>query len=1135
MLKAIIDASVRNRVLVLVLSLFVVWGGVLAMRSIPLEAIPDLSDVQVIVQTEYPGQNPRIVEDQVTYPIASEMLKVPGASTVRAFSFFESSFVYVIFEDGTDLYWARSRVLEVLSSLRGRLPAAAEPALGPDATGLGWVYQYVLLDTTGTRSLAELRAYQDWTLRYQLTAVPGVSEVASVGGYEQVYEVQVDPAKLRAFGVPVTQVMEALRGSNEDAGAMVLEMAEREFMIRGLGYLEGLDDIGSVVVSASDHGVPIRIADLATVRLAPDVRRGVGDLDGLGEVVGGIVVMRFGENALATIDRVKEKIASLEATLPEGLVIKPVYDRSDLIRRAISTLREKLVEESLVVALVVVLFLVHLRSSLVILLTLPMGILLAFLAMRALGLSADIMSLGGIAIAIGAMIDAAIVMVENLHKHLEHAIEEKRRQAAAGGRELPGGSDANFLHTDVLTDAERWALVGKASREVGPALFFTLLIITVSFFPVFALEAQEGRLFKPLAWTKTLAMAGAAFVSITLVPVAMGLLIRGRIHREQANPLNRVLIAGYMPLLRLVLRWRWPVAAAALATVILTVLPARRIGSEFMPPLDEGTILYMPTTLPGISVAKAASTLRMQDSILASFPEVESVFGKAGRAETATDPAPLDMFETTIVLKPEDAWRPGVTHASLVAEMDAAVRTAGVTNSWTMPIRGRIDMLATGIRTPVGVKIFGPDLATLERLASEVEVAVQMVPGTRSAFGERVVSGSYVDIDIDRDAAARYGLNVDVIQMVISSAIGGMAVTTAVEGRERYGIRLRYPQELRDQPERLAEVLVPVGMLRSGASSMASPSTMTGMAGGSGAQGGAGSGGMAGMGGGASSGGATPSGGGASGGGFAPPAGTAQIPLGQVARIRTVAGPMAIKTEQAFPTAWVYIDTDARDLGAYVADAKDMVEEMVTLPEGYTLSWSGQYEYMERAKEKLAVVVPATLLIIFMLLYLNFGRIGETLIVLLSLPFSLVGGVLFMGWMGFNWSVATAVGFIALAGVAAETGVVMLLYLDNAWNARLAAGKRTLADLHEAVLEGAALRLRPKMMTVITVITGLLPLYWGGGAGASVMRRIAAPMVGGMVSALILTLMVIPALYSLWQEARLGREDTGVLTGPRAD
>lgn len=1086
MLKAIIDASVRNRFLVLVASVFVVWGGVLAMRSIPLEAIPDLSDVQVIIQTQYPGQNPRIVEDQVTYPIASEMLKVPGAVTVRAYSFFETSFVYVIFDDGTDLYWARSRVLEYLSGIRGRLPTGAEPVLGPDATGLGWVYQYVLLDTTGTRSLAELRAYQDWTLRYQLTAVPGVSEVATVGGYERVYEVMVDPAKLRAFGIPVTRVMEALRQSNEDVGAMVLELAEREYMIRGLGYLEGLDDIGSVVVSTSEAGVPVRVADVATVRLAPDVRRGVADLDGRGEVVGGIVVMRFGENALTTIDRVKEKIASLEGSLPVGMVIKPVYDRSDLIRRAIATLRAKLLEESLVVALVVVLFLVHVRSSLVIILTLPMGIFLAFIAMRALGLSADIMSLGGIAIAIGAMIDAAIVMVENLHKHLEHAIEEKRRVAADAGHALPGGDDASFLHTSLLTDDERWGLVAKASKEVGPALFFSLLIITVSFFPVFALEAQEGRLFKPLAWTKTLAMAGAAFVSITLVPVAMGLLVKGRIHREQANPINRVLIAAYLPLLGAVLRNRWPVVAGVVAVMIVTVLPARSIGSEFMPRLDEGTLLYMPTTLPGISVAKASATLRMQDSILASFPEVETVFGKAGRAGTATDPAPLDMFETTITLKPESAWRPGMTPQSLVAAMDSAVRTAGVTNSWTMPIRGRIDMLATGIRTPVGVKIFGPDLATLERLALEVEAAVQMVPGTRSAFGERVVSGSYVDIEIDRDAAARYGLNVEQIQMVISSAIGGMAVTTAVEGRERYGIRVRYPQELRDQPERLAEVLVPVATPRAGAASMS---------------------GMGGM-----------SGGGAADGAMA------QIPLGQVATIRTVAGPMAIKTEQAFPTAWVYVDTDASDLGGYVEEAKDMVASMVTLPPGYTMAWSGQYEYMQRAKEKLVVVVPATLLIIFVLLYMNFGRLGETLIVLLSLPFALVGGVVFMALMGFNWSVATAVGFIALAGVAAETGVVMLLYLDNAWHARLAAGKRTLEDLRDAVVEGAALRLRPKMMTVITVITGLLPLYWGSGAGASIMRRIAAPMVGGMVSAMILTLLVIPALYSLWHEMLLRAE-----------
>ncbi|NJD20626.1 MAG: efflux RND transporter permease subunit, partial [Gemmatimonadetes bacterium] len=1022
MLKAVIEASLRNRVLVVVAALFLAWGGVLAVRSLPLEAIPDLSDVQVIVQTEVPGQNPRIVEDQVTYPIASELLKVSGARTVRAFSFFESSFVYVIFDDGTDLYWARSRVLEVLSSLRGRLPAGAEPALGPDATGLGWGYQYALVDTTGTRSLAELRAYQDWTLRYQLTAVPGVSEVATVGGYERGYEVQVDPVKLRAYGIPVTRVMDALRGSNEDAGAMVLEMAEREYMIRGVGYLRGLDDIGRVVVGASERGVPVRVSDVATVRVAPDVRRGVAELDGLGEVVGGIVVMRFGENALATIERVKAKIASLEASLPEGVVIKPVYDRSDLILRAIATLREKLLEESLVVALVVVAFLFHVRSSLVILLTLPMGILIAFLAMRALGLSADIMSLGGIAIAIGAMIDAAIVMVENLHKHLERAIGEKRAAQGAVGESAEGDA----LHTDELTASERWALVARAAKEVGPALFFTLLVITVSFLPVFALEAQEGRLFRPLAWTKTLAMAGAAFVSITLVPVAMGLLVRGRIRREEDNPLNRARVAVYMPVLRFVLRYRWPVAAGALAAVILSVLPARRIGSEFMPPLNEGTLLYMPTTLPGIGVAKAASTLGMQDSILASFPEVESVFGKAGRAETATDPAPLDMFETTIVLKPESEWRPGVTHDSLVAEMDAAVRTAGVANSWTMPIQGRIDMLATGSRTPVGVKIFGPDLATLERLAAEVEAAVQMVPGTRTAFGERVQSGSYVDIEIDRAAAARYGRNVDRIQAVIGSAIGGMAVTTAVEGRERYAVRVRYPQELRDRPERLAEVLVPVGE-RWG---MAGPD-----------QGGGASGeGMPGMASGAL-GGAT----------VTTALGTPQIPLGMVARIRTVAGPMAIKTEQASPTAWVTIDTDARDLGAYVAAARDMVDEMVVLPPGYTLSWSGQYESMERVRERMAVVVPATLLIVFMLLYMSFGRLGETLIVLLSLPFALVGGVLFMAWMGFNWSVATAVGFIALAGVAAETGVVMLLYLDLAWKARRAAGKRTLADLRDAV------------------------------------------------------------------------------------
>ncbi|NNF37237.1 MAG: efflux RND transporter permease subunit, partial [Gemmatimonadetes bacterium] len=827
MLSRVIEWSVRNTFLVLLAAVFLTAGGILAMRSTPLEALPDLSDVQVIVRTDYAGQAPMIVEDQVTYPVASEMLKVPGAQTVRGYSFFGTSFVYVIFDDGTDLYWARSRVLEYLSGIRGTLPERAEPSLGPDATGLGWVYQYVLEDTTGTMSLADLRSYQDWYLRYQLTAVAGVSEVATVGGYEQVYEVTVDPVKLRGFDIPVTAVMEALRASNEDVGAMVLEMAEREYMIRGLGYLEGIADIESVVVASTAHGTPVRVVDVADVRLAPDVRRGVADLDGRGDVVGGIVVMRFGENALATIDRVKAKLGDLAPGFPAGLVVTPVYDRSDLIHRAIDTLKEKLLEESLVVALVTVLFLWHVQSALVAILTLPLGILMAFIAMRGLGLGADIMSLGGIAIAIGAMIDAAIVMVENMHKHLEAAIDAKRAEAARAGRPLPGDPGGDHLHTRVLSPRERWNVVVASSKEVGPALFFSLLIITVSFVPVFALEAQEGRLFEPLAWTKTLAMASAALLSVTLVPVTMGLFIRGRIHRERANPVNRFLIAAYRPIIEFVLRYRLPVIGAAVAVLILTVLPFRSIGSEFMPPLNEGTILYMPTTLPGISIAKASQTLQTQDSILKSFPEVQSVFGKAGRATTATDPAPLAMFETTIVLKDEDEWRPGLTYDGLLDEMDDALRMAGITNSWTMPIKGRIDMLATGIRTPVGVKIFGPDLGELERLAKEVEAAVQMVPGTRSAFGERVVSGSYLDIDIDREAAARYGLNVRQIQMVIESAVGGMAVTRTVEGRERYGVRVRYPQELRDQPEKIAEILIPVGMRRDPAmTGMAAPGSM---------------------------------------------------------------------------------------------------------------------------------------------------------------------------------------------------------------------------------------------------------------------------------------------------------------------
>jgi Cu(I)/Ag(I) efflux system membrane protein CusA/SilA len=1083
MLERVITWSVENKFLVLLAAVFLTAGGVLAVRTIPLEALPDLSDVQVIVRTEYPGQAPMIVEDQVTFPVASEMLKVPGAQTVRGYSFFGTSFVYVIFDDGTDLYWARSRVLEYLSAIRGKLPERAEPSLGPDATGLGWVYQYVLEDTTGTMSLADIRSYQDWYLRYQLTAVPGVSEVATVGGYERVYEVTVDPVKLRGFGISVTDVMDAIRSSNEDVGAMVLEMAEREYMIRGLGYLEDIEDIQNVVVTATGLGTPLRVADVAEVRLAPDVRRGVADLDGRGDVVGGIVVMRFGQNALTTIERVKERLASLEAGLPAGLVVKPVYDRSDLIHRAIDTLKEKLFEESVVVALVIVLFLFHVRSALVVILTLPLGILMAFITMRALGLGADIMSLGGIAIAIGAMVDAAIVMVENMHKHLERAIDEKRERAGSAGAGSATGAD-DRLHANVLTSRERWDVVVTASKEVGPALFFTLLIITVSFLPVFALEAQEGRLFKPLAWTKTLSMAAASLLAVTLVPVAMGFLVRGRIHREHANPVNRLLVAVYRPVLETVLRFRWPVIATAGAVLILTVLPLRRIGSEFMPPLNEGSILYMPTTLPGISIAKASETIQLQDSILKSFPEVESVFGKAGRANTATDPAPLAMFETTIVLKDPSEWRGGMTYEELVGEMDDALRMAGISNSWTMPIKGRIDMLATGIRTPVGVKIFGPDLHELERLAKEVEAAIQMVPGTRSAFGERVVGGSYLDIDIDREAAARYGLNVQQIQRVIQSAVGGMTVTRTVEGRERYGVRVRYPQELRDQPDKIEEILIPVGARRGGfgMASMDAPESMAGM--------------------------------GRSG---------SQIPLGQIATLRTVGGPMVVKTEQAFPTAWVFVDVEGSDLGSYVAAAQRMVDGMVELPPGYSMTWSGQYEYMQRAKEKLALVVPATLLIIFLLLFLNFGRFGETLIVMLSLPFSLVGGVLIMSLLGFNWSVATGVGFIALAGVATELGVIMLLYLGSAWEERKRQGRETVEGLHEAVVHGAALRVRPIMMTVLTVIGGLLPIFWGQGAGASVMRRIAAPMVGGMVSATLLALLVIPAVYSLWHEALVRR------------
>ncbi|MFN8668102.1 MAG: CusA/CzcA family heavy metal efflux RND transporter [Gemmatimonadaceae bacterium] len=1082
MLKRIIHWSVTNPLLVVLLTLAAAIGGVVAVQRTPLEALPDLSDVQVIVQADYNEQAPRIVEDQVTYPIAAEMLKVPGAKTVRGYSFFGVSFVYIIFADGTDIYWARSRVLEYLNGIQGKLPATVSPTLGPDATGLGWVFQYALEDTTGRLNLAELRSVQDWYLRYALTAVPGVSEVASVGGFEKQYQVDIDPAKLLAYGIPVTRVMAALQSANSDVGAMTMELSEREYMVRGLGYLKSLADIENVVVGATAAGTPIRVAEVARVSVGPAIRRGIADLDGRGDAVGGIVVMRFGENALATIARVKAKLTEVQQGLPAGVVVRPVYDRSDLIERAIETLKGKLLEESLIVALVCVVFLLHAQSALVAILTLPIGILMAFLAMRLGGVGADIMSLGGIAIAIGAMIDAAIVMIENLHKHLERA-------AADDG--------SGHFSTRHLTTADRWRLVVESAQEVGPALFFSLLIITVSFLPVFALEGQEGRMFKPLAFTKTFAMASASLLSVTLVPVAMALLVRGRLYRERANPLNRLLIRLYRPVIDMVLRHRGPVIVASALVVIVTWIPWTRLGSEFMPPLDEGTILYMPTTLPGIPIARAREIMRQQDAILATFPEVAHVWGKAGRANTATDPAGLDMFETTVSLKPESEWRPGMTFDRLTAAMDSAVRLPGITNAWTMPIKGRIDMLATGIRTPVGIKVFGPDLAELERIGRAVEQAVQMIPGTRSVFAERAVSGYYLDIDIDRAAAARHGVNVTDVQTVIATAIGGMTITQTVEGRERYGVRVRYPQELRDTPERLASVLVPVNHDAGGGAASASGAAMSAsvrpVAGGAPAPMPALPGAMS--------------------------AQVAQVPLGQLATIKQVAGPMVVRTEGAMPTAWVYVDVAGRDIGGYVREAQRMVRDMVTLPPGYHLVWSGQYEYMERAKETMRIVIPATLAIIFFLLYFNFRNVGETLIVMLSLPFGIVGGIWLTWWLGYAWSVAVAIGFIALAGVAAETGVVMLIYLDHAWDElRRRVEHPTLRDLYVAVVEGAVERVRPKMMTVTAIMAGLLPILWGNGTGASVMKRIAAPMVGGMVSSTVLTLIVIPAVWSLWKE-----------------
>ncbi len=1030
MLEKIIEWSVNNRFLVTIGIFAVILAGFVSIQTTPVDAIPDLSDVQVIIFSEYSGQGPNVVEDQVTYPLTTAMLAVPYAKVVRGYSFFGFSMVYIIFEDGTDLYWARSRVLEYLNFAAGRLPQGVTPQLGPDATGVGWVYEYIL-DGGDKYDLQQLRSIQDWYLRYELASVPGVSEVASIGGFVKQYQVEVDPLKLQAYDIPLQKVRMAIKRSNNDVGGRLIEMGETEFMVRGLGYIKNLDDLKSVPVGMGPNNAPILLKDIAYVHVGPELRRGVAEWNGEGETVGGIVLMRFGENALEVIDGVKTKLEELKKGLPEGVAIHTAYDRSTLIKRAITTLKEKLLEETIVVALVILVFLLHFTSSFVAIITLPLAVLLSFVIMRAQGLNANIMSLGGIAIAIGVMVDAVVVMIENVHKHME-------REGVKKGK-------------------ERWELIIKASKEVGPALFYSLLIITLSFIPVFTLEQQEGRLFKPLAFTKTYAMAASAFLAITVVPVLMGYFIRGKIRPEIKHPLSRILIKVYRPVIHFVLKHKVGTILVAVVIVVVSLFPFSRLGSEFMPPLNEGDLLYMPTTLPGISITKAKELLQQTDKIIASFPEVESVFGKIGRAETATDPAPLTMIETTIMLKDEDKWRPGMTIEKLIEELNDAVQFPGLTNAWTMPIKTRIDMLSTGIKTPVGIKLMGPDLQTLSDLGERIEAVVREIPGTASVISERVTGGNYVDFVIDREAAARYGLTVGDVQDVIMSAIGGMNVTTTVEGLERYPVNVRYSRELRDNLPALKRVLIP-----------------------------------------------TPSG--------------AEIPLGQVAELEIKKGPAGIKSENARRTAWLYVDLRDIDVGSYVRMAKQVVAATVEFPPGYSIVWSGQYEYMQRAQKRLQMVVPITLLIIFLLLYFNFKNIGESLIIMLSLPFALVGGIWLMWLSGYNMSVAVGVGFIALAGLAAETGVVMLLYIDNAYKDRLRHGRmKTLLDLHGAIVHGAVERVRPKLMTVSTTIMGLLPIMWGHGTGSQVMKRIAAPMVGGLITSTVLTLIVIPAIYYLWR------------------
>jgi Cu(I)/Ag(I) efflux system membrane protein CusA/SilA len=1038
MIPAVIRWALANRVVVLALALMLAAGGVWALRATPVDAIPDLSDVQVIVKTPFPGQAPQVVEDQVTYPIATAMLAVPGATDVRGFSFFGDSYVYVVFEDGTDLYWARSRVLEYLAQVQGRLPEGAAPELGPDATGVGWIYQYVLLDRSGGHDLSQLRSLQDWWLKYELQTVEGVAEVATIGGMVRQYQVVVDPDKLRAYGIPLARIRAAIEAANRETGGSVVEMGEAEYMVRATGYVDELADLARIPLTVNARGAALTLGDIADIRLGPEMRRGVGEFGGEGDAVGGVVVMRWGGNALATIRAVEAKLDTLRPSLPPGVEVVTTYDRSGVIERAIDNLTDKLGQEFVVVVLVCAAFLLHLRSSLVILLTLPLGILAAFLVMKLQGVNANIMSLGGIAIAIGAMVDAAIVMIEAMHRRMEKT---------------------------PLTRENRWRIVGECCSEVGPALFYSLAIVTVSFLPVFVLEAQEGRLFKPLAFTKTYAMAAATILSITLVPVLMGYFVRGRVLPERRNPLNRLCLALYRPFLDAAVAWPWATILAAVLLVASMAYPLQRVGTEFMPALNEGDFLYMPTLYPGVSIGKAREVLQQTDRMIAQVPEVLSVHGKLGRAETATDPAPLTMIETTIRLRPREEWRPGMTMERIRDELDRRVQVPGVTNVWIQPIKNRIDMLATGIKTPVGVKISGPDLNVIERIGLEVEKAVADVPGTASAYAERPVGGRFIEIDVNREAAARYLMSVRDVQEVVQTAIGGMQVSESVEGLERYPINLRYPQDWRNSPERLRDLPV-----------------------------------------------VTPAG--------------AHVPLGALAEISVVDGPGMIRSENARPTGFVFVDIAGRDLGGYVAAAQRAVAERVQVPAGYALTWSGQYEYIERVQERLKIVAPATLLIIVLMLFLAFKRVTEVGIVLAALPVALAGGVWLVWYLGYDLSVAVLVGFIALAGVAVETAIVMLLYLNLAWDRRLEAAegearRLTSADVEAAVFEGALLRLRPKVMTVATIFAGLIPIMIGDATGSEVMQRIAAPMIGGMASATLLTLFVVPAVFVVWKRLSL--------------